>query len=304
MHAAAFPDDPFFGSQWALSNTGQTIQGTAGTVDADIDAPEAWATTTGSPQVVIAVVDTGMDASAPDLAPNLWTNSGEVAGNGVDDDHDGFVDDVHGWDFVEGDATANDDDGHGTHVAGIADARGNDGTGVAGVSWQARLLGVRALDANGNGSLSDVIAAFEYAADRGARIVNASLGGAGTSQTFLDALNRHPGTLLVAAAGNAAPSNNASPQNPLQRARAQRGVRGGHRQSRPDGRLLQLRRPDRRPGGAGVLDPVHLPGRVPVDVGDLDGDAHGHRGGGAPADGGAHRDRGQCARGWWGTATL
>lgn len=214
VHASALPDDSLFASQWALDNTGQTIQGTAGTADADIDAPEAWATTTGSSQVVIGVVDTGMDASRPDLAPNLWTNPGEVAGNGSDDDHDGFVDDVHGWDFVEGDATPNDDDGHGTHVAGIADARGNDGTGVAGVSWQAKLLPVRALDADGNGTLSDVIAAFEYAADRGARIVNASLGGAGTSQTFLAALNRHPGTLLLAAAGNEAADNDAVPQTP------------------------------------------------------------------------------------------
>jgi len=108
------PDDPDFASLWALSNTGQT----GGSPDADIDAAEAWNVTTGSRSIIVAVSDTGVDYSHPDLAANIWTNTGEIPGNGIDDDGNGYVDDVHGYDFVNHDPNPMDDNGHGTHVAG------------------------------------------------------------------------------------------------------------------------------------------------------------------------------------------
>ena len=127
LHAAdVIPNDPFFPRLWGLHNTGQTVNWTAGTPDADIDAPEAWSVSTGSPDVVVAVIDTGVDGSHPDLAPNIWVNAGEdCAGcrtNGVDDDGNGYVDDWRGWDFVNGDNNPADDNGHGTHVAGTVAA--------------------------------------------------------------------------------------------------------------------------------------------------------------------------------------
>ncbi|HEV2814075.1 MAG TPA: S8 family serine peptidase, partial [Solirubrobacteraceae bacterium] len=129
--AFVLPDDDFFAAQWGLHNAGQTVDGRAGAQDADIDAPEAWDVTTGSPSVLVAVADSGVDLAHPDLAANVWVNAGEVSGNAVDDDGNGLVDDVRGWDFVEDDPVAQDEDGHGTHVAGTVAARGGDGLGVA-----------------------------------------------------------------------------------------------------------------------------------------------------------------------------
>ena len=125
------PNDPSFGQTWGLNNTGQT-SGQAGVADADIDAPEAWDLTTGSRSIVVGVIDTGVDYTHPDLAANIWTNPGEIAGNGIDDDGNGFVDDVHGYDFANNDGDPMDDNGHGTHVAGTIAAVGNNGIGVAG----------------------------------------------------------------------------------------------------------------------------------------------------------------------------
>ena len=129
---AGATNDPWFPQQWPLHNTGQG----GGTADVDVDAPEAWATTRGSAQVIVAVLDTGIDTSHPDLAPNIWRNPGETPGNGVDDDRNGYVDDVHGWDFVANDATVYDSpthDLHGTHVAGTIAAW--PATGSASPAW-------------------------------------------------------------------------------------------------------------------------------------------------------------------------
>ncbi|HEV3473267.1 MAG TPA: S8 family serine peptidase, partial [Actinomycetota bacterium] len=137
--AAGLPNDPYFSSQWGLNNTGQSIVGSPGIADADIDAPEAWDVTTGSDAVIVAVADTGAALNHPDLAGNIWTNRGETGGgketNRVDDDGNGYVDDWRGWDFINNDNDPFDDHMHGTHVAGTIGAQGSNGIGVTGVNW-------------------------------------------------------------------------------------------------------------------------------------------------------------------------
>src|SRR6266704_2014072 len=151
------PNDPQFGALWGLNNIGQT----GGVAGADIDAPEAWDTTTGSNQVIVAVIDTGIDRTHPDLAPNIWVNPGEIPGNGIDDDGNGYVDDVYGYDFYNRDADPADDHGHGTHVAGTIGAAGDNGIGVAGVNWNVRLMSVKFIGADGFGFTSDAIDASD-----------------------------------------------------------------------------------------------------------------------------------------------
>ncbi len=201
--ALAVPDDRFFALQWALRNTGQTIRGSAGAPDADVDADLAWDVTTGGGAVTVAVIDGGMALEHPDLAPNRFVNRAEAEGRaGVDDDGNGLVDDAGGYDFVERDPAPQDADGHGTHVAGTIGARGGDGVGVAGVTWGSRLLPLRVLDGAGGGTASDAIRAYGYAARAGARVANLSFGGATASRAERDALAAAPGVLFVAAAGN------------------------------------------------------------------------------------------------------
>lgn len=213
------PNDPDFTFQWALDNTGQE----GGAQDADIDAPEAWDMTTGNPDSVVAVIDEGVDINHPDLENNVWTNPGEVPGNGTDDDGNGYVDDVHGWDFSRsnpsnpGDATvydANDGEDHGTHVAGILAAEGNNNEGIAGVNWNAKMMPVKFL-IGGRGKVDNAIKALDYAVAEGAKISNNSWGcnGGGSgcqSQLLYEAISRanDRGHLFIASAGNA--SNGAS----------------------------------------------------------------------------------------------
>lgn len=212
--ASATPNDGLFGLTWGMRNTGQSVEGVSGTPGADISAPAAWDRTTGSAAVTVGIVDSGVDATHPDLAPNIWTNPNEIPGNGIDDDGNGLVDDVRGWDWVGGSANPADQNGHGTHVSGTVGARGNDGTGVAGVSWNVKLAALRVLDANGNGSTSNVIKAYAYASQKGFRVVNASFGGAGYSNAEHDALAAAGNTLFVAAAGNAGVDNDVTPTYP------------------------------------------------------------------------------------------
>lgn len=202
---STIPNDPQFGDLWGLDNTGQL----GGTVDADIDAPEAWDISIGSSNVVVGVIDTGVDYNHPDLQGNIWTNPGEVAGNGLDDDGNGYIDDLHGYDFVNNDGDPMDDNFHGTHVSGTIGASGDNGVGVTGVNWNVQIMGLKFLDSAGNGSTADAVAALNYAAlmrGRGVNILltNNSWGGGGFSQALEDAIsaNAAAGMLFVAAAGN------------------------------------------------------------------------------------------------------
>ncbi|MGH3099634.1 MAG: S8 family peptidase, partial [Thermoleophilia bacterium] len=197
----AVPNDPRFPELWGLNNTGQLVNGVFGTADADIDAPEAWNTTTGSASVAVAVVDSGIAYDHPDLAANIWSNPGEIAGNGADDDGNGRIDDFRGWDFVDSDNSPRDLTGHGTHVAGTIGARGNNGDGVAGVNWNSSLMPVRACNVDGCAT-DAVVRAIFYAVGEGARVVNASLGGSVFSQALQDVISVSPDTLFVVSAGN------------------------------------------------------------------------------------------------------
>jgi len=202
VHAAVLPNDPGFQFTWGLHNTGQT----GGTDDADIDAVEAWDTTQGSGDTIVAVIDTGVDYNHPDLAANIWSNTDEIAGNGQDDDNNGYVDDVRGYDFVDNDPDPMDDNGHGTHVSGTIGAVGDNGIGVAGVNWNVQIMPLKFLSAGGSGNISDAIRALNYAVANGATISSNSwgYGGGGFDQALYDAIRNagNAGHIFVAAAGN------------------------------------------------------------------------------------------------------
>ncbi|MEA3232086.1 MAG: S8 family serine peptidase, partial [Thermodesulfobacteriota bacterium] len=179
----AVPNDPSFPVQWGLNNTGQVVAGVSGVPGADINGPEAWNLNTGHRNIVIAVIDTGVDIFHPDIRPNLWVNTGELAGfasvdswqpNGVDDDGNGYVDDIVGWDFFFNVYNPNDEvSGHGTHVAGVVAARGNNGAGVTGVSWAARIMALATHDYTAGGlPVSALAGALIYAEAMGAHVIN------------------------------------------------------------------------------------------------------------------------------------
>lgn len=234
---AAAPNDPRFGELWGLRNVGQTVGGITGVPGADVNVLAAWDATRGAGQVV-AVVDTGVALTHPDIAPNLWTNPGEIPDNGVDDDGNGLVDDVHGYDFAARtvdtsgskpvtlrtpDADPDDFDGHGTHVAGTVAAVADNGIGVAGVAPEAKVMVVRALDGNGEGTIADVAEGIAYAARQGATVINLSLGvtpapeeRAGAAQLLGLAIELAAarGAVVVAAAGNDAHDNDVEPTYP------------------------------------------------------------------------------------------
>ena len=218
VQADVFPDDPAFAQQWALHNTGQT----GGLEDADIDAPEAWDTQTGSATVVVAVIDTGIDYTHPDLAANMWINEAEANGTpGLDDDGNGIADDLHGARWTDGTGAPTsgdpmDGNGHGTHVAGTIGAVGNNGTGPAGVAWDVRLMGLKFLTDSGSGSISDAVSALEYAIEMGAHVSSNSWGGGGFSQAMADMIDaaRAANQLFIAAAGNESQDNDANPHYP------------------------------------------------------------------------------------------
>ena len=220
FHIDEFPNDSSFAQLWGLDNSGQAVNGVAGRSDADIDATEAWTITTGSPDVTVGVIDTGVDYSHPDLAANIWINPGEdCAGcrnDRIDNDGNGFVDDWHGWDFINNDNDPYDDNGHGTHVAGTIGAVGDNEQGVAGVNWNVKLIPLKFIGANGSGDASDAVRAVLYANAMGAEVTNNSWGGDGYSQALADAIAEADaqGSLFVAAAGNSFTNTDASPNYP------------------------------------------------------------------------------------------
>ncbi len=211
--SAVTPNDPYYTNYlWGLHNTGQTIGGSTGTVDADIDAPEAWDISTGSSTVVVAVIDTGVNYNHPDLSANIWTNPGEIAGNGIDDDLNGYIDDVHGWNFVSNTSNPADDHGHGTHVSGTIGAVGNNGVGVTGVNWNVKIMPLKFIAASGSGDTSDAISAIRYANANGASVISNSWGGPDNSQALKDAIDA-TSAVVVCAAGNDATNNDVTGHN-------------------------------------------------------------------------------------------
>lgn len=206
------PNDPDFNKLWGLHNTGQT----GGANDADIDAPEAWAINTNSSQVTVSVIDTGIDYNHEDLTSNIWLNTNEITNNAIDDDNNGYTDDVRGWDFVNNDNNPMDENGHGTHVAGTIGAVGNNGKGVVGVSRHVKLMPLRFLGANGSGSATNAAKAVYYATLMGAKVTNNSWGGGAYNQTLFNAIQEAnaAGSLFVAAAGNSSKDTDTGAQYP------------------------------------------------------------------------------------------
>jgi subtilisin family serine protease len=220
---SATPNDTRFAEMWGLQNTGQSVNGTTGTAGADVKymAAQAMARTINPAQVVVAVVDTGVDFVHPDLAANLWVNSGEIAGNGTDDDGDGYIDDVNGYDFVGRTGAPTDSGSHGTHVAGTIAAVGNNALGTIGVNERAQIMACKVSSDGSAISSSAEIEALQYIAlmkSRGVNIVavNASYGGSGSSSAESAAIQAlsDAGILFCAAAGNEGANNDTTADYP------------------------------------------------------------------------------------------
>jgi subtilisin family serine protease len=217
-HLNAIPDDPLFDELWGLHNTGQS----GGIPDADIDAPEAWDIRTGAPNVVVGVIDTGVDYNHQDLAANMWVNTGEIPGNGFDDDGNGYIDDIHGIDPCNGDSDPMDDNNHGTHVSGTIGAVGNNAIGVVGVNWDVWIMALKFLDASGSGWTSDAIECLNYAIMMKSAygfhvmVTSNSWGSGDFSQALKDAIevSGNAGMLFIAAAGNDGTNNDITPYYP------------------------------------------------------------------------------------------
>ncbi|NMH64029.1 S8 family serine peptidase [Shewanella salipaludis] len=211
------PTDPDFGELWGLHNTGQN----GGTPDADLDAPEAWQISRGARSIAVAVIDTGVDYTHPDLAANMWTNPNEIPGDGMDNDNNGYIDDIHGINAVTNSGDPMDDHSHGTHVAGTIGASANNGIGVVGVNQQASIIGCKFLRASGGGSVSDAIKCLDYLiglkqAGTNVRVTNNSWGGGSYSPVLELAIERarDADILFVTSAGNAGDNTDHTPHYP------------------------------------------------------------------------------------------
>ncbi|MBN2514057.1 MAG: S8 family serine peptidase, partial [Sedimentisphaerales bacterium] len=195
-----YPNDPRFNEQWGLNNLAGV-----GTVDADIDAPEAWDIHTGDSTIIVAVIDSGVDYTHADLAGNMWVNQAESNGQaGQDDDGNGYIDDIYGYDFCNEDPNPKDDHYHGTHCAGIIGAVGNNGIGITGTCWNVRIMALKFLDAGGQGWASDAIQCIQYASKMKANVLSNSWGGGPYDQALKDAIEAAQANniLFVASAGN------------------------------------------------------------------------------------------------------
>jgi subtilisin family serine protease len=216
---AANPDDPRFGELWGLVNTGSNEPNGrgAGVVGADINALTAWDITKGSKEVKIAVIDTGIDYRHPDLKENIWTNESELNGKpGVDDDGNGYIDDIHGFDFANNDSDPMDGHGHGTHCSGTIGAVHNNRVGVAGVMGEVTLVAIKFLKDNGSGDSESAIKAIDYATKLNVDLMSNSWGGGSFSEALKRAIQAasDKGIIFTAAAGNASTNNDVSPHYP------------------------------------------------------------------------------------------
>ncbi|MEM9446539.1 MAG: S8 family serine peptidase [Verrucomicrobiota bacterium] len=201
VHSTLIPDDPYLAELWGLNNPGPPLWGVQ---DADIDAPEAWEISTGTKNVVVGVIDSGIDYNHPDLIDNMWRNPGEIPNNGIDDDGNGFIDDVHGWDFYNGDADPYDDHFHGTHSAGTIGAVGNNGKGLTGVCWSVSLMALKFLNSYNTGLNSDAADCISYTNLMKVDITSNSWGGPAASGMVTSAIHdaRDQNSLFITAAGN------------------------------------------------------------------------------------------------------
>lgn len=216
------PRDDKFGLLWGLANGGLNepdrngnVSTETGVAGVDVNALKAWEITKGSRDVVIAVIDTGIDYNHPDLKANLWTNPGEIAGNGIDDDKNGYIDDVYGWNASADNGNPMDGNGHGTHCAGTIGAPHDNG-GVAGVMGEVKMMAVKFLSDSGSGTLADAIEAIDYATKMNVDIMSNSWGGGGYTQALFDSIKAASdrGILFVAAAGNSTSNNDTRPNYP------------------------------------------------------------------------------------------
>lgn len=214
----ALPNDPAILRTWGIRNIGQLDwTATRGLRGIDVDAERAWDITTGSRNVVVAVIDTGVNYTHSDLAANMWKNAREANGvAGVDDDGNGFVDDIYGYDFVNRDGDPKDDQSHGSHVSGTIGGVGNDGTGIVGVNWKVSLMAIKFLGRDGSGTVEGAVEAIDYAVKMGAHVINASWGGPENSQLLANAIARagEKNVTFVAAAGNSGKDNDVVPHFP------------------------------------------------------------------------------------------
>lgn len=201
VRADSIPNDPYFPYLWGLQNTGQfSSQG----IEADIGMDQVWDYITSAASIVVAVIDTGVDYNHPDLVDNMWVNTGEIPNNSIDDDENGYVDDVYGYDFYNDDGDPFDDHYHGTHVAGTIGAVGNNSVGVTGVAQSASIMAVKFLSGDGWGYYSGAVSSIEYAVANGAKVLNNSWGGGGYDSALASAVaaSNTAGVIFVAAAGN------------------------------------------------------------------------------------------------------
>jgi subtilisin family serine protease len=250
------PDDTKFSEQWGFHNTGQS----GGTVDADVDAPEFWDIMEGTPGIVIAVLDSGLNFTHPDLQNIAWLNPGEIAGDGVDNDTSGKIDDVNGWDFVNNDNDPSDDHGHGSNVTGIIAANRNNGKGVAGMLSDARILVCKILNSSNSGLTSNLIAATTYARQRGVPIMNLSL----QNYPFSNALNtefnacQSAGIVLCICAGNQGGNNDTTPNYPSSYTQSNIIAVGNHNRedARYSGSNYGLASVDLFAPGTSIISPV------------------------------------------------
>jgi len=196
------PNDPLFSKQWALHNEGQT----GGKVDSDIDAIEAWDLIEGNPEIAIAIIDTGIDMTHPDLMGNIWVNEDEIPDNGLDDDENGYIDDYNGYDFTNEDDTLYplDHNGHGTVMSGVIAAIANNEIGISGVTWNCKIMPVKVFDANWISNGNSVFDGIKYAADNGAKVICMAFGYATSTSILKDTIDYaySKGCVLVCSAGN------------------------------------------------------------------------------------------------------